>query len=563
MTSTHARMRTRTAAPLILAALLSGCGERVEPVSPISTDAIYTGRFVTLDQSRPEVEAIAVRDGVIVALGAVADVEAEVGASAERIPVPGVAVPGWVDAHVHITGYGSLLEMLNVQGMRKQDIVAAVGALASERSPGDWIIGRGWDEGFFDVEAYPTRSDLDAVSPDNPVFLARIGGHSAWVNSAALALAGVTATTPDPAGGRILKDDDGVPTGMLLETAEGLVSTVMPDSDSPDVLERQIRLALERYAQFGLTGVHDAGTSLAEIEILKKLLASDELPVRVYAMAQGQAAVQRYLDTGPEVGLGDDRLTIRSFKIMMDGALGARGAEMSEPYADAPETSGLRQMEDEQVAAFFSNARARGFQVNAHVIGDLGVERMLDAIERAGIEPGERFRLEHASIISPRNLPRFASLGAIASMQPVFIGEYQRWGEDRVGPERAAWIMPVRDLVESGAVLASGTDYPASDSGDPRATLSALVTRRGADDKPEGGWFAGQAVDVMTALWSMSAGPAYAAFQEDLLGALSLGRYADFTVLAEDPRSAPPERLRHIDVTMTVVGGRVVYRAGD
>ena len=563
MTSNYARPRNRTAAALALAALLSGCGERGEPVNPVSTDTIYTGQFVTLDESQPEVEAIAVRDGVIVALGSVAGVEAKVDASAERIRVPGVAVPGWVDAHVHITGYGSLLEMLNVQGMRKQEIVAAVGALASDRSPGEWIIGRGWDEGFFDVEAYPTREDLDAASPDNPVFLARIGGHSAWVNSAALALAGVTATTPDPAGGRIVRGDDGIPTGMLLETAEGLVTAVMPESDSPDVLERQIRLALERYARFGLTGVHDAGTSLAEIEILKTLLAAGELPVRVYAMAQGQAAVQHYLDTGPEIGLGDDRLTIRSFKIMMDGALGARGAEMSEPYADAPETTGLRQMEDEQVAAFFANARARGFQVNAHVIGDLGVERMLDAIERAGVEPGERFRLEHASIISPRNLPRFASLGAIASMQPVFIGEYQRWGEDRVGPERAAWIMPVRDLVESGAVLASGTDYPASDSGDPRATLSALVTRRGADDMPEGGWFPGQAVDVATALWSMSAGPAYAAFQEDLLGVLSLGRYADFTVLAEDPRSAPPERLRHIDVTMTVVGGRVVYRAGD
>jgi len=553
----------RSAAALVLAALQFGCGDRGVPDGRATTDTIYTGTFVTLDESSPEVEAIAVRDGVIVALGTVAEVEAKVGATAERVAIPGVAVPGWVDAHVHITGYGSLLEMLNVQGMRKQDIVAAVGALASERSPGEWIIGRGWDEGFFDVETYPTRQDLDAASPDNPVFLARIGGHSAWVNSAALALAGISATTPDPAGGRILKDDHGDPTGMLLETAGGLVNEVMPDSGSPDVLERQIRLALERYAQFGLTGVHDAGTSLAEIEILKKLLAAGELPVRVYAMAQGQAAVQHYLDTGPEVGLGDDRLTVRSFKIMMDGALGARGAEMSEPYADAPETTGLRQMEDEEVAAFFSSARARGFQVNVHVIGDLGVERMLDAIERAGVEPGERFRLEHASIISPRNLPRFASLGAIASMQPVFIGEYQRWGEDRVGPDRAPWIMPVRDLVESGAVLASGTDYPASDSGDPRATLSALVTRRGADDRPEGGWFPGQAVDVRTALWSMSAGPAYAAFQEDLLGVLSLGRYADFTVLADDPRAVPPERLRHIGVTMTVVGGQVVYRAGE
>jgi len=548
---------------LLLAFLAAACGKEASDPAPVRAETIFTGRFVTLVDGMPEVEAIAVRDGVIVALGSLGDVEARVGTGTERIDIPGVAVPGWVDAHVHITGYGSLLEMLNVQNMRKQEIVAAVAELAANRQPGEWIIGRGWDEGFFDVESYPTRQDLDAVSPDNPVFLNRIGGHSAWVNSAALGLAGVTATTPDPAGGRILKDDSGEPSGMLLETAEELVRRVMPPSDSAEALERQVRLALEQYARFGLTGVHDAGTSLAEIDILKKLLAADELPIRVYAMASGRPAVQRYLDTGPEIGLGDDRLTIRSFKIMMDGALGARGAEMSEPYSDAPETSGLRQMEDEEVAAFFANARARGFQVNAHVIGDLGVERMLDAIERGGVEPSERFRLEHASIISPANLARFAALGAVASMQPVFVGEYQRWGEDRVGPDRARWIMPIRDLVDSGAVLASGTDYPASDSGDPRATLYALVTRKGADRRPEAGWYPEQSVDVGTALWSMSAGPAFAAFQEDLLGQLRLGYLADFTVLDEDPRVVDPERLRDIGVTMTVVGGQVVYAAGD
>ncbi|MDH4256930.1 MAG: amidohydrolase, partial [Gammaproteobacteria bacterium] len=403
-------------------ALLVACGEPGVPEVPAS-DTIFTGRFVTLDEARPEVAALAVREGVIVAMGSLAEVEAQAGTTARRIAVPGVAVPGWVDAHVHISGYGSLLEMLNVQNLRKQDIVAAVAEQVGQRAPGEWLVGRGWDEGFFDVESYPTRQDLDAVSPDNPVYLERIDGHSGWANSAALALAGVTRGTADPEGGRILKDDAGEPSGMLLETATGLVAAVMPQTGSRDVLERQMRLAFERYVRFGLTGVHDAGTSLVEIDILKDLLAAGELPIRVYAMASGHPAVQHYLDTGPEVGLGDDLLTVRSFKIMMDGALGARGAELSEPYSDAPDTSGLQQMADEQVGAFLANARERGFQVNAHVIGDLGVRRMLDAMERAGVSPDERFRLEHASMIAPGDLPRFAALGAVASLQPVFVGE--------------------------------------------------------------------------------------------------------------------------------------------
>jgi predicted amidohydrolase YtcJ len=232
---------------------------------------------------------------------------------------------------------------------------------------------------------------------------------------------------------------------------------------------------------------------------------------------------------------------------------------MSQPYSDAPETSGLQQMSDDEIDAIFAAARAKGFQVNGHVIGDFGVQRLLDAIERNEVPADLRFRLEHASIISPANLSRFAELGAIASMQPVFIGEYQRWGVDRVGDERAPWIMPIRDLLETGARLASSTDYPSSDSGDPRTTLNALVNRTGFDGEPVGGWFPEQSVDVNTALQSMSAGNAYAAFQEDRLGALTIGRYADFTVLADDPREVSASELLSIDVLMTVVGGEITF----
>lgn len=554
------RMKLRIAqtATFIFALLLLGACGRSSPGAP-PPEQIFVGSFITLDDNAAEAQAIAVSDGRIIAVGARDDILALAGKTTARIDVPGVAVPGWVDAHVHVAGLGSLLETLSVQAINKQAILEKVATAAASAPPGEWIVGRGWDEGFFDVPVQPDAADLDAVAPQHPVVLTRIGGHGSWVNSRALERAGIDAATEDPPGGRIVRDTSGRATGMLLERADELVSAVMPDTDTPELVERRIRAALGQYARWGLTGVHDAGASLQEIGIYKKLLEAGELPVRIYAMAGGDEAVQYYLERGPESGLGDDRLTVRSFKIFVDGALGARGAEMAEPYSDAPETSGLRQMDNVELDAFIADARARGFQVNAHVIGDLGVERALDAIERNGVMASERFRLEHASIISPPNLPRFAELGAIASMQPVFIGEYQRWGVSRVGETRAPWIMPIRDLLDTGARLAAGTDYPASDSGDPRTTLYGLVARGGFDGQPAGGWFPGQSVDVDTALRAMSGGPAYAAFREDVLGQLSVGRYADFTVLAVDPRTVPADSLLTLPVRMTVVGGHVTF----
>ena len=541
----------RTSLVLLLGMLL-GCQR---PHAP--PDTVFIGRFVTLDAAQPEAEAIAVADGRIVGVGTRDAMLALAGQRTERIEVPGIAVPGWVDAHVHISGLGSTLETLNVERMSKEAIAKAVAAAAQKTPAGDWIIGRGWDEGYFATRQDPTAADLDPMSAQHPVVLSGIGEHSVWVNSLALERAGIASETPDPPGGRIVRDAEGHPTGLLLEEAQKLVTAVIPNTNTEAARERRIRVALQQYVRWGLTGVHDAGTELEDIAILKRLLANGELPIRVYAMAHGDAAIEHYLKDGPEIGDGDGRLTVRSFKVYVDGALGSRGAELSAPYADAPQTSGLPQMQDADLDRFIRRAKQKGFQVNAHAIGDLAVKRMLDAIERNHVNAADRYRVEHASMISPQNLQRFHTLGVIASMQPVFIGEYSRWGVERVGPDRAAWLMPIADLVMTGAVLASGTDYPASDSGDPRTTLNALVTRTGFDSKPTEGFFPRQAVDVTTALWSMSEAPAYAAFQETDLGKVTIGRYADFTVLGEDPRKAPKERLLQIPVLMTVVGGKV------
>ena len=540
---------------LLLLGMLSGCQQQQAP-----PDTVFIGRFVTFDAGQPEVEAIAVNDGRIVATGTRVAMLALAGKETQRIEVPGIAVPGWVDAHVHISGLGSTFETLNVEKMSKEAIAKAVAAAALKAPAGDWIIGRGWDEGYFVARKDPGAADLDPVSSQHPVVLTGIAAHSVWVNSRALERAGVTDATPDPPGGRIVRDAEGRATGLLLEEAQKLITAVMPDTNTAAARERRIRAALEQYVRWGLTGVHDAGTELEDIAILEKLLQNGELPLRVYAMAYGDKAVEHYLAKGPEIGTGDGRLTVRSFKIYVDGALGSRGAELSAPYSDASQTAGLRQMQDADLDRFIKRAQQKKFQVNAHAIGDLGVKRTLDAIERNRVSAADRYRIEHASMIAPESMQRFRKLGVVASMQPVFIGEYSRWGMERVGPDRAAWLMPIADLVITGAVLASGTDYPASDTGDPRATLSALVTRSGFDGKPAAGFFRNQAVDVTTALWSMSEGPAYAAFQERDLGRLTVGRYADFTVLGEDPRQVPKERLLHLPVLMTVVGGKVTLR---
>jgi hypothetical protein len=329
-------------------------------------------------------------------------------------------------------------------------------------------------------------------------------------------------------------------------------------------LQKRLEAALAQYVKWGLTSVHDAGVDLEVIELYKELLASHRLPLRVYVMALGTGdTAARMLAQAPEPSLGDHRLSIRSFKVYLDGALGSRGAELFDRYSDAPSERGLELMNDANFRALVRAAVARGYQVNAHAIGDRAVRRALDTFEQYGGPDvaDRRFRVEHASVIDPSDLPRFARLGVIASLQPVFIGEYSRWAADRLGPSRAPEVLPTANLLKSGAIVAAGTDYPAADSGNPLVTLYSMVTRMGADGTPVGGWHPEQRVDVMTALRAMTWAPAFAAFQEQDLGVLAVGRLADLTVLSADPRETAPEKLKDLSVTMTIVGGISMYES--
>ncbi|MBK5188563.1 MAG: amidohydrolase family protein, partial [Gemmatimonadaceae bacterium] len=323
-----------------------------------------------------------------------------------------------------------------------------------------------------------------------------------------------------------------------------------------------LRAALAQYAAWGLTSVHDASADLQVIRVWKSLARRRALRTRMYVMAAAQdSTLARTLAAGARIGGIGDFLTIRSVKVVLDGALGSRGAQLAAPYADEPGKRGLSLVSDAELDSIVRLCVARNFQVNVHAIGDQANRRVLDAFARAGPAARRlRFRVEHASLVPDDQLPRFAALGVIASIQPVFVGEYSRFAEARVGSARVHWVERTRDFVASGARIASGTDYPASDTGDPIATLFSMVTRRGADGTPAAGWIPDQRVNVDVALRSMTAGPAYAAFEEDRLGAITVGRAADFTVLSGDPYATPPDSLGSLRVLRTIVGGRTVWR---
>ena len=406
---------------VLLALLLSGCAKRPSQLPP---ETIFVGQFITLDSSHSRVEALAVTKGRIVASGARSEVESLANASTRKIEIPGVAVPGFADAHAHLMGVGQQMEQLELRGLTKEQVLTKVADAVRSAPAGRWIVGKGWDQTYFRPPEFPTAADLDVVSGDHPVSLTPVHGHSSWVNSKVLALAGITRRTPDPPGGRIVRNAAGEATGILVDRAQDAVSKVRPSSQPGD-RERFARAALQQYARWGLTSIHDPGTDLETIAVYKALLARGELPVRLYVMARGAAATEHYLSAGPELDLGDGLLAIRSFKVSADGALGSRGAELSEPYADAPSEHGLPQASDADLDKLLRAGREKGFQVNVHAIGDRAVHRALDAFERAGVKREERFRIEHASMVTPEDLPRFARLGIIASVQPVFVGEYQ------------------------------------------------------------------------------------------------------------------------------------------
>jgi predicted amidohydrolase YtcJ len=501
-------------------------------------------------------------DGRIVAVGDEALLAEHAGA--ERIDGLGrYVLPGLTDAHAHVYGLGFLAISLNITGVASvADAVASIDKYAASKPHAKWIQGRGWNQVLWPVKEFPKAADIDAVVDDRPVWLRRIDGHAGWANSMALDIAGIDNDTTDPIGGRIVRDASGKATGVLIDNAMNLVKSHIPAPDKDDV-RAAILSANLHLLSLGMTGVHDADISIREAEVYMSLADDGELALRVYAMLNGAA---KNIDAlgAPIKRYGDDRLDIAAVKIYADGALGSRGAALLEPYSDDTENRGLQRKTAAELEAFTNNANSKGFQVGIHAIGDLGNRMALDAF--ASVQGGKpsplRNRIEHAQIIALDDIPRFAELGVIASMQPTHASSDMNMAEDRIGPERILGGYAWRRLLDSGAVVASGSDFPIENP-NPWHGLYAAVTRQNRAGEPAGGWYADQAMTRAEALHSFTLAAAYAAHAEDRLGSLEPGKWADFIVVDRDYFEIPESEIDDIQVLETWVGGERVYDASQ
>lgn len=479
---------------------------------------------------------------------------------AKRIDGAGrFVLPGLTDAHAHMYGLGRLAINLDLAGTPNvQDAVRQIAAFATDHPHAEWIQGRGWNQVLWPGKNFPSAADIDAVVNDRPVWLRRVDGHAGWANSAALAIAGIDDDTVDPVGGTIRRDSNGHATGILIDKAMALITPHLPEVDKSDIRAAYDE-AIANLVALGLTGVHDAGINVQQAEVYMSMADDHALKMRIYAMLSGAGANLDAIGT-PLLAYGGDRLDIRSVKLYADGALGSRGAAMLEPYSDDDENRGLPFFDTDEMFAFVDKANRMGFQVGIHAIGDHGNRIALDAFARAqGEQPSAlRNRVEHAQIISLDDIPRFASLGVIASVQPTHATSDMNMAEDRIGAERILGGYAWRRLLDSGAVIAAGSDFPV-ELANPFHGLYAAVTRQDRDGLPADGWYAGEALTRAEALHVFTLAAAYAAHQEQRLGSLEAGKWADFIVVDRDYFKIPAAQIDDIVVLQTWVGGELVY----
>jgi predicted amidohydrolase YtcJ len=560
-------------APPVKAATRPPAGAAEGAASTIVADRIFiNGKVRTLHPRQPVVQAVAVKGGKLAFLGDTGPALRLWGGNTEVVDLRGATVvPGLVDAHFHVEGFGASMVTAKLRGARSFDEVVQRAVETARALPaGEWLQGRGWDQNLWTDKSMPDRATLDAAFPDRPVLLRRVDGHAVIANGAALECAGITRSTPEPDGGRILRRADGEPTGVLIDNAMDLLSGVVP---APDAAERKRRIvaALERCARAGLTGVHDAGLTWETVGLYRELGKAGHLPIRVYAMIGGNATrLDDYFPEPPTVGEFEGRLTVRCLKLGIDGALGSRGAALLNPYSDEPSHGGLITTPPAAIESVTVEALRRGYQVAVHAIGDRGNRLTLDAFERAlaavprsqrkGGARDPRLRIEHAQVVYPGEIPRFARLGVVASMQPTHCTSDMPWVRARLGAEREAGCYAWRAFLAARVPLAFGSDCPV-ESEEPRLGLYAAVTRRDLDGDPPGGWHPEQALTAAEALAAFTTGPAWAAFEEESGGNLVEGKRADFTVFEQDPLTVPAAELPRLRVLRTVVGGRDAWEA--
>jgi predicted amidohydrolase YtcJ len=529
---------------------------------------LLNGNIHTANDRQPHAEAIAVKGGRIIFVGSNAQAAKYRTKSARVVDLQGhTVVPGMTDAHCHIFGIGAREMNLNLEGTASlDDFLAKVKERVRQTPPGQWVTGRGWIETFWKPPTFPTRFDLDKISPENPVFLTRADGHGVVVNSAALKIAGIDQETPNPFGGEILKDKkSSEPLGMLLDHAEELVRQHLPPPTTAET-ERALLLGVKRSLGLGWCEIQNAGSVLAEVDLMRRLCDNRRIKLRIYNAVYGPGEpAARLLADGPAINASDSHFTNRTIKVVFDGSLGSRSAALLDRYADA-ETSGFLTQKETDLLPMFEEALRRGLQVETHAIGDRANRIILDLYERAlkSVPPEQRkireprWRVEHAQILSPADIPRFAKLGVIPSMQPSHAISDLFFAPSRLGKERLAGAYAWQSLIKSGAIIPGGSDAPV-ERGEPMIEFYAAVTRKSVKGFSGEGWHPEQAVSRGQALKMFTAWPAYAAFEERDKGSIEVDKLADLTVLSKDIMKIPAPEILTTTCLMTMVGGEIVF----
>ena len=558
---------------LLLLVLVVVLPPRSHGALPWTADTIFVnGNVYTVRDGAPRAEAIVIKGERILFVGANDEAKKYSGSKTRTIDLKGrTVVPGFTDSHYHIFGVGERLTHLYLASATSREaFLNDVKEQAEEAGAARWITGRGWIETFWKPPVFPTREDLDKITPNNPVFLVRADGHGAVANSKALQAAGIDAKTPDPFGGQILHDKKtGEPTGMLLDNAMDLAEKKIPPP-TPEENERALLSGAQRTINLGWCEIQNAGSELPQLELMQKLYGAGKIKLRIYNAVYGPGEpARKILRDGPILDAYDHHFTTRTIKVIFDGSLGSRSAALLQPYSDA-DTSGFLTQKEADLRPMFKEALRRGIQVETHAIGDRANRLILDLYEEAfkAVPPNERkvkeprWRVEHAQILDPSDIPRFAKLGVIASMQPSHAISDLFFAPSRLGEKRLAGAYAWQSLLKSGAIITAGSDAPV-EQGDPMIEFYAAVTRKSKDGFSAPDWHSEQAVSREQALQMLTRWPAYAAFQEKEKGSIEAGKLADLTILSGDIMKIPAPDLLRTHCLMTVIGGEIVYDSGE
>lgn len=541
---------------------LSGPEEPAEMV-------IMNGTVATVDEEFSIKEAVAVRDGRIVYVGKNRVAKRFISDNTVVLDVEGkLVLPGLIDAHGHLHSLGEQLANLDINGTKSwEEIIERVEERVKTIKPGEWIVGGRWNQNEWPVRDFPVHDELSRVSPDNPVYLIRVDGNSAFANKKAMDLAGITRNTPDPQGGRFIRNSKGEPTGVLINQAMNYIKRILPDN-TPEMKEAKFKLAVQACIEAGLTGVHEAGVGPAEIAMYKELIDSGELDMRIYAMLGEQERPVLDFDLLPYFlenripEYGDHMLSVRAIKLFFDGALGSRGAAFFNPYADDPENTGLLRITPEYIAEVTKAALQADMGVATHCIGIRGTRLCIDAYEealKAVPKKDHRLRVEHAQIVRPEDVEKFAALGIIPSMQPTHATSDMSFVATRVGDERAAGAYAWRWFRDAGLTIPMGSDFPV-EAVTPLYGIYSAVTRQDHDGNPPGGWFPQHSLTIEEAIRGFTIWAAHAAYQEDVLGSIETGKLADFTILDRNILKTEPSEILNAKVVYTIVGGAIKYQ---